>query len=96
MNRNDVFQVINDERTYQDKKYHPEQLLDCGLTREQRDSDVCPHILLLEEYVEKARRAWVTTGSRRGALQQIAKVAAIAVRAIERVDVDGITAGGLR
>ncbi len=79
MNRAEVFAVIDKERVYQDTLWP-------------RDEDaakmytyLAPHLLLLEEYVAKARTAWVTNGPEAPALKQIAKLAAIAVRALEEV-----------
>lgn len=81
----EVGQIIEHERAYQDSTYSPDEETVPGQTRRQRDIGVTPHILLLEEYVAKARAAWVgRKGDDLPALQQIAKVAAIAVRALER------------
>ncbi len=84
LTREQVFEVINTERAYQDSTYDPNQVLDSGSTRLQRDNDVTAHIVLLDAYVDKARKGWVGSGSNKIALQQIAKVAAIAIRALER------------
>lgn len=85
LSRADAYAVINQERRYQDSTYSPDEETVPGQTRRQRDIGVTPHILLLEEYVAKARAAWVNRkGDDLPALQQIAKVAAIAVRALER------------
>ena len=84
MNREQVFQVIDDERIYQDRTYNPKALLTSGQTREVRDLDVTPHLVLLDLYVQKAKIAWNAKGDNVPALQEIAKIAAIAVRALER------------
>lgn len=91
LNRQEVFQLINNERDYQDHTFDPNQVLDSGLTRAQRDSEVLPHLVLLKSYIDDAMYCW-TFSHRRGyasgslpALQQVAKIAAIAVRAIERM-----------
>jgi hypothetical protein len=84
MTREQVYKIIDDERAYQDKTYEPSKVLSSGQTREQRDLDVTAHLVLLDGYIEKAKAAWIVPGSNQPALQQIAKVAAIAVRALER------------
>lgn len=84
MTRGQVFDIINKEREYQDKTYNPQQVLTSGVTREQRDLDVTSHLVLLDQYVFKAKEAWLVKGDNRPALKQIAKLAAIAVRALER------------
>jgi hypothetical protein len=83
--RDQVYQLIDTERAYQDATYNPHEVLSTGVTRLQQDLDVTPGILMLEEYNGKARAAWVARkGSDLPALQQIAKIAAIAVRILER------------
>jgi hypothetical protein len=95
--REQAFQLISEERNYQDKTYTPDKTLESGLTRLERDKEVTPHIVLLESYVEKAREAWVPGGGQKASLQQIAKVAAIAVRALERAaGADALLTEGLR
>lgn len=84
LTREQAIALINTEREYQDTTYSPDQLKDSGLTRAQRDLDVTPHLVLLSGYVRKAEEAWITPGSNVPALQQIAKIAAIAIRALER------------
>jgi hypothetical protein len=85
LTRTQVFALISNERAYQDVTYDPNEVLSTGVTRLQRDLDVTPGILMLEEYNAKARAAWVARkGSDLPALQQIAKIAAIATRILER------------
>lgn len=86
MTREQIFQVIETERLYQDQTYSPDAALTGGLgpTRRQRDEDVTSHLVLLDLYVEKAKNDWNVRGDNRPALRQIAKIAAIAVRALER------------
>lgn len=97
MNRTQAYQVIDDERTYQDKAYDPDELLTSGSTRAQRDNDVTSHLVLLDLYLQKAKEAWNVKGDNRPALKQIAKVAAIAVRAMERAGgADALLTEGLR
>lgn len=85
LTREEVFRLINFERAYQDKTYSPDEKTSTGLTRAQRDLEPAPGILMLEAYVRKATNAWVNTkGDNTPALQQVAKIAAIAVRILER------------
>lgn len=85
LSRGEVFNIINNERTYQDQTYRPDELLSSGQTRSARDLDVAPGILLLIEYGAKASIAWTgAKGSNLPALQVVAKIAAIAVRILER------------
>lgn len=85
LDREKVFELINAEREFQDKNYDPNFMLTSGQTREQRDLEVAPGVLMLKEYSDKAGQAWVSTkGSNLTTLQQVAKIAAIAVRVLER------------
>ena len=91
LTREQAFDIIAKERDYQDKTFDPNQKLDSGNTRLQRDAEVLPHLVLLQSYVTEAMADW-TFSHKRGyasgslpALQQIAKIAAIAERALERV-----------
>lgn len=84
--RSDVFELINAERAYQDTTYSKDAVLSSGATRGQRDLDVTPGLVLLDSYVRKAQDAWTDqkTGGSLKSLQQVAKIAAIAVRILER------------
>lgn len=96
--REQVFEIINKERAYQDTTYQPDEMVSSGLTRRQRDAEVSPGILMLEAYARKASDAWVNTkGTNVPALQQVAKLAAIAVRVLERAgDSQALLEKGLR
>lgn len=98
MNREQIYKVIDEERTYQDKSYNPEEVLSNGLgpTRSQRDKDVSSHLVLLDLYINKAKVDWNVKGDNRPALKQIAKIAAIAVRALERASGAECVLEGLR
>ena len=77
--------LINSERDYQDRTYAPNAVLSSGLTRGERDLEASPGILMLSAYARKAEDAWFSTiGTNLPALQQVAKIAAIAVRILER------------
>lgn len=84
MTREQALKVVIGEREYQERTFDPNEVMSSGVTRGQRDLDVTSHMVLLDAYVEKAKSAWVPKGSNLSALQQIAKVAAIALRALER------------
>lgn len=86
LNQDQVFSIISKEREYQDKAYNPTEKLSRGLgpTRADRDKDVTAHLVLLDLYLAKAKEAWNVKGDNVPALQQLAKLAAIAVRALER------------
>lgn len=85
LTRAEVYAIIDGERTYQDVNYDPDFVTSSGLTRRQRDLEAAPGILMIGEYVAKARNAWTSTkGNQLPALQQVAKIAAIAVRILER------------
>lgn len=86
MKRDDVYFLINAERLYQDRTYDPNAVLNSGQTRAERDIDVTPGLVLLDSYVRKAQDAWTSKASQSNipALQEIAKIAAIAVRILER------------
>lgn len=85
MNRQQVFYLINAEREYQSRNYNPDETTSSGQTRRERDKDVAPGVLMLNAYTHKAAQIWVSTGGDNLAtLQQVAKIAAIAVRILEQ------------
>jgi hypothetical protein len=85
LTREQVFQLIETERAYQDSTYKPDEFTSTGLTHALRDKEAAPGILMLEAYIRKAADAWVNTkGDSTPALQQVAKIATIAVRILER------------
>jgi hypothetical protein len=85
LSRKKVYDVIDRERNYQDAEYNPDAKTSSGLTRRERDQEVIVGIAMLREYVNKASDVWVgTKGSQFPAIQQVAKIAAIAVRVLER------------
>lgn len=85
LKREQVYQIIETERAYQDKTYNPNEVLSSGQTREQRDLDVTPGLVMLGTYLHKANSAWTgQKGSSLASIQQIAKIATIAVRILER------------
>lgn len=96
MTRQEIFTVISREREYQDTTRNPEEMLNSGVTRRQRDLDVSPHLVLLDLYVNKAKDVWNKKGDNIPALQEIAKIAALAVRALECCGSADAVSGGLR
>lgn len=92
LQRNDVYHIIDVERDYQDATYNPHEVLESGLTRMQRDLDITPTLTLLASYIRMADDAWTNSkkvqnasGGTSNATQMLAKIAAIAVRGLERV-----------
>ena len=84
LGRHEVYTLIDNERQYQDRTYNPDEVVSSGQTRQARDLEVSPGILMLHAYILKAEDAWVNTAKTNlPALQQIAKIAAIAVRILE-------------
>lgn len=75
MLRSQVFATITRERVHQ-KKVNPDKMT------------IGEEILLLEEYIQKARTAWTTdfVKPEQSALAELRKVAAIAVRCLEHQD----------
>lgn len=96
LSREQVFQIVSKERDYQNRTYSPDELLSSGVKRGDRDLDVTPHLVMLDLYVRKAQDAWNVKGDNRPALQQIAKIAAIATRALERAGGSEALLNGLR
>lgn len=81
MKREDVFEVIDKEREYQDTTWPRDA------RRRRMYAFAAPHILLLEGYVQKLRDGWVSSGMDETArLRVIAKIATMAVRALEEIE----------
>ena len=73
LTREEVFIIIDREREYQDAKYSP-------LSPERSATD---GLVLLEVYIREAFGRYASEKGNIPALKQIAKIAAIAVRALE-------------
>lgn len=86
MSREAVYGIIDREREYQDRRFPPDGQDGQFVLRSVRDLSPAPGILMLSEYTDKARRAWVNDRAADPvpALQQVAKIAAIAVRILEQ------------
>ena len=99
LTREQALKIVNDERDYQDTTFDPNKVTSSGLTRAERDKECAVGIMMLSTYVRKAEDAW--TNDRKAdslpALQQVAKIAAIAVRILERAGESGrLLTEGLR
>ena len=73
MKRSGVYLLIDEERNYQDKVEWDHQ----------GKPTVEAEILMIEEYVAKARQAWVTSDGDKPSLHELRKVAAMAIRCLE-------------
>ena len=71
MERSRVYQVIDDERDYQDR------------LGPRADKTVGDYLTLLDVYLQKAQTAWAMRPGTTPALVEIRKIAAIAVRCME-------------
>lgn len=71
--REAIFEVINQERNYQDSLWPPHD--------GQKNTE---HTLVtLQVYLRKAEDAWITARTETPVWQQLAKIAAVIVRALE-------------
>lgn len=80
--RSSVYAAIDAEREYQDQAW-PEN---AGTVENQRERTVAEELLMIEEYVAKARTAWTNAPRNVEAdvtTNVLRKIAAIAVRAME-------------
>lgn len=99
MERGHVYFLIDGERRYQDATYDPNEFVDdkLNITVGDLDKDPGRGILLLDAYVRKAEFAWAEREGNIPALQYVAKIAAIAVRILERAEgSDKLLTTGLR
>lgn len=86
LNRQQVFDVINTERESQDKVWP----IHSGHNSSEHS------LVLLDGYIRKAKDTWLTAADETPVVQQIAKIVAIAVRALEYVDGSEAVLKGLR
>jgi hypothetical protein len=77
MKREEVYALIDGERAYQDS------FVTERFRHSEADRSVSSELLMLEEYVARARKAWVDNKGDQAALAVIRKVAGIAVRCME-------------
>lgn len=97
MRKDQAFDIVYQERNYQDSFVPAGEVLPSGQTRAERDKGLTPHLVLLQVYTQKAMEAWTVKGNDIQALKQVAKIAAIAVRALEKVgNSDVLLTEGLR
>lgn len=71
MNREDVYDIVDSERCYQDERWAGHK------------HEVGAHLTLLRSYMREAEEAWVFNNGDRLALQSIRKIAGIAVACME-------------
>ena len=81
MTRTDVYRQIDLERTSQDTQWRD------GRPVEGQYQYAAPHVLLLEEQVAKLRANWYGAKDESSLMDRLIKIAAIAVRAIEEIQV---------
>lgn len=81
MKRSVVYSLINEERKAQDEIWRR------GRANEEQYKFAAPHVLLLEENVDKLRKLWYVS-KKEDMVDRMVKIAAIAVRALEEVDID--------
>lgn len=86
LSREQVFDVINKERAYQESTWPSHD----GHKNSEHS------LLLLDGYVQKAKAAWLTSKNETSIVQQLAKIAAITVRALEHITGSEATLDGLR
>ena len=77
MNRTEVYKVIDTERDYQDK------LQDKNDWEHQGHPSVTEELVMMQEYLNRARTAWVNNKGDIKALDMLRKVVGIGVRCFE-------------
>jgi uncharacterized membrane protein len=82
MSREEVFKVLDGEREYQNSKWSPYHLTD-GIPADHTKS-VGDFITYMDDYFRKAKEQYTTETGSRGALENLRKVAALAVACFER------------
>lgn len=87
MKREEVFEVINRERNYQDSLWPPHE--------GHQHSEHC--LVSLQAYLRKAEDNWIASAGELTTVQQLAKMAAIIVRALESIpEAEELLTKGLR
>lgn len=86
LSRAQVFEVIEKERQYQDATWPPHE--------GHAHSEHC--LVLVDGYIKKAQAAWLTSQDETPVVQQLAKLAAIVVRALEKIEGSEVILNGLR
>ena len=76
MERENVYQVLDGERTYQQNMISPNT---CHLDKPTVEAE----LIMMEHYLLEARNKWVTTKGNEECLNSLRKVAGIAVRCFE-------------
>ena len=75
MDRIDIFDVISNERDYQDLKWTPDK---------HGNHEVEAYLLYMEHYLSEARKSVSTTDGTEGALDSMRKVVALGVACFEK------------
>ncbi len=80
LRQHQVLELMAHERQYQDKTWP-------------RDAEtrvmygyLSPHLVLLDTYIQKAKAEWTANAGELKSLRQVAKIAAIALRALEETE----------
>lgn len=77
--RDEVYAAIDGEREYQDNTISNK----FGVQRGEVIHPVAAEILMMEDYVQRARKEWTDNKGVEPALQMVRKVAGLAVRCME-------------
>ena len=80
LRQHQVLELMAKERQYQDKTWPEDERRRISYRR------LAHHLILLDVYVQKAKLQWATNEGDFTALQQVGKVAAIALRALEMTE----------
>ena len=75
-----VLELMAHERRYQDKTWPRDA------RRQVMYGFLAPHLVLLRVYLKKAEAAWTSSSGNLTGLQQVGKIAAIALRALEETE----------
>ncbi len=81
MDRQKVYELIDKERKAMDEVWRR------GRANEAQYKFAAPHVLLIEENADKLRKLWYVS-KKEDMKDRLVKIAAIAVRALEEVNVD--------
>jgi len=79
VSRDEVYAAIDGERDYQDNTISNK----FGHQRDEVCHPVAAEILMMEDYIARARKAWTDEKGTGPALQMVRKVAGLAVRCME-------------
>ena len=80
LRQHQVVELMAKERQYQDKTWPRDA------RRRVMYGFLAPHLVLLRAYLGKAEAAWTSSKGNLAGLQQVGKIAAIALRALEETE----------